>query len=251
MRTALALLALLLVTGGTAAAARRPLAFVWPTSVAVEKRGTVLVVENGLGRVWRIDPRKGTKKIVAKLSRPIAVATTQAGGVLVSTENDVVRIGGGKVASADAQVGPIAVAPSGDVWFTAGSHVFRNSEPAADGFAGAHGIAVTADGTVLVADTDHDAVKRLDGSTFAQVGGPRGIAVARDGTLYVVDAQAKRIVHLSATGGRLGTVGPKFGDPYAVAADAKGGVYVVDTAAFGRVRYVAKDGRVSTLSSAS
>jgi len=78
---------------------------------------------------------------------------------------------------------------------------------------------------------------------------PDGIAVGPDGTIYVCDSRANRVVHLSATGERIGFIGPVFDTPYALAVAPDGGVYVVETSALGRVRHVAPDGTVTTLSS--
>jgi glucose/arabinose dehydrogenase len=66
--------------------------------------------------------------------------------------------------------------------------------------------------------------------------------------VYVVDAQAKRVVHFSATGERLGFFGPAFVDPYDVDVAPDGNLYVVDTAASGRVLRVARDGTATPVS---
>ncbi len=56
-------------------------------------------------------------------------------------------------------------------------------------------------------------------------------------------------MHFSATGERIGFVGPVFDIPYALAVDPDGGVYVTEATANGRVKHVAPDGTVTTLSS--
>jgi DNA-binding beta-propeller fold protein YncE len=171
--------------------------------------------------------------------------------VFVSAARDLLRVDGAgapvRVAEADADIGPLAISPGADVYFAAGSQVFvlrRGSGPPAlvtsVRFSSPHGLAAAADGSLLVSDTGNDTVWRIDpGSgattTFAAVGTPRGLDVAPDGSVYVVDARDKRIVHLSATGGRLGLAGPAFADPYDLDVAPDGAVYVVDTAASGRV----------------
>jgi len=182
----------------------------------------------------------------------------------VSTENEVVRLGAGPpevvATAAEDQIGPIVAAPNGDIYFTADTRAFRvpagtsTPAPVADGLAAPHGLALAKDDALLISDTQHDAIRRVDPSTgalttIAQVGVPDGIAVGPDGTIYVCDSRANRVVHLSATGERIGFIGPVFDTPYALAVAPDGGVYVVETSALGRVRHVAPDGTVTTLSS--
>jgi len=104
-------------------------------------------------------------------------------------------------------------------------------------------------------DTGNGRVLRIDPRTHAtttlvRVGEPRGIDVAGDGSLFVVEATAKRVGHYSATGARLGDVGPVFNDPYDVEAGADGTVFVLETAESGTIERIVPDGSVSTLSGA-
>jgi serine/threonine-protein kinase len=249
--------------GATAAAA--PLTFTWPTSVAAEPDGSLLVVENGLHRLVRVDPSTGHVAVVAAgLPKPYAVARTGSGTVFLSDGGTLKRIDGKRaprtVARVAEDIGPIAIAPGGRLYFATGTRVYRLGHAAPIAGAGAatpasfsapHGIAVAADGGVLVSDTGNNRVRRIDPrsgvtTTFATVGSPRGIDVASDGTIYVVDATARRVAHLGETGKRLGFVGPRFGDPYALDATPRG-VYVVDTSAAGVIRLVRNDGKVSTI----
>ena len=59
---------------------------------------------------------------------------------------------------------------------------------------------------------------------------------------------AQRVLHLTATGRRIGFVGPVFAVPYALAVAADGGVYVVEAETSGHIKHVAPDGTVTTLS---
>jgi streptogramin lyase len=242
-----------------------PLVFVNPTSVAVEPSGSILVVENSAGRVWRVNPSTGTRTVFASnLSRPYSVTTTPAGDVLLSTENQVVRLGPGApilLATVNSQIGPIALAPNGDLYLTTTTTTYRVSAgtttpvPVADGLAAPHGLRVAGDGALLISDTEHDRVLRVDPTTgnvttFASIdGGPGALAVAADGTVYVCDTTAERIVRLTASGQRIGFFGPVFDTPYALAFAPDGGLYVVQSSARGVVKHVAPDGTVTTLSS--
>jgi streptogramin lyase len=104
-----------------------------------------------------------------------------------------------------------------------------------------------------VSDTGNHRILRVSPSrgkvaVFVRVANPRGLAVPADGSVDVVDAAAKRILHLSATGKRLGYLSPTFGDPYMLALAPGGVLYVVDTAQTGYIRRVAPDGTVTTVS---
>jgi sugar lactone lactonase YvrE len=242
-----------------------PLVFDNPTSVAVEPSGSLLVVENGAGRVVRVDPATGSKTVIASgLSRPYSVSVTAAGESLLSTEGVVVRLGPGApeivTSYPGVQIGPILSAPNGDLFFGIEPGVFRVPAGASspvqlvDGLAAPHGLALVGPGgPLLVSDTGHDVVLRIDVATgqvetFAHHESPLGIAVASDGSVYVCDDFRKRIVHFSSTGQDLGFVGPVFAIPYALAADPAGGVYVTEATTRGRVKHVAPDGTVTTLS---
>lgn len=113
-----------------------------------------------------------------------------------------------------------------------------------------HGIAVTPQGVLLVSDTNNNRILRVDGdtvTTFATLGGPRGIDVAPDGTVYVASGVEHRIVHYSASGERLGVVGPRFADTYALSVAADGTVYAVDLGGLGIIRRIAPDGTASVV----
>ncbi|MDX6411061.1 MAG: tripartite motif-containing protein 71, partial [Gaiellaceae bacterium] len=222
------------------------------------------LVENGLARVLRIDPATGSSTtIAASIPKAYAVARAPSGSVYVSGAHVLLRIDGAgtpvAVAETDANIGPIAVAPNGDLYFATDTSVFELPRgagppiPVATQLSAPHGLAVAADGAVFVSDTGHGRVARIDPvagviTTVALIGTPRGLDVATDGTVYVVDSIAKRVVHLSVTGAVLGFAGPAFPDPYDVAFAPDGALWLVDTAASGRVRRIARDGSVTTLS---
>jgi serine/threonine-protein kinase len=242
-----------------------PLTFVWPTSVGVEPDGSVLVVENGLARVLRIDPATGTSATIgASVPKPYAVAQAASGSIYVSGGSGLFRIDGANTPVAVAEIasgiGPIAVAANGDVFYATETQVFELARGAGRpvpigeaNLSAPHGLAVAADGALLVSDTGEDKLLRIDPAsgattTLASVGSPRGLDVAADGTIYAVDSTAKRVVHLSAAGAALGFDGPVLTDPYDIAFAPDGALYVVDTAESGHIRRVARDGTVTTLS---
>jgi streptogramin lyase len=225
-----------------------PLAFDQPTGVAVTRAGSLLVVEFGRHRLVRVDPTTGRAVQVAKLVKPWGVAVAPSGSAYVSDLRWLKRLGAGRaqiVATADpgVEIGPVAVAPNGDVVYSTASAVYRLAHGAgppqqlASGtpLTGPHGIAVAADGSVLLSDTGNDLVRRIDPAgavtAFAPVGDPRGIAVAPDGSVYVASGDEHRVVHLSASGQRLGVLGPRLYDAYALAVAPDGTVYADDIGA--------------------
>jgi streptogramin lyase len=227
-----------------------PLVLVEPTGIDVAPDGALLVVEFGRRRLVRIDPVTGRLAPLADLVKPWGVARAPSESIYVSDLGWVKRIEPGRVpqivATVDpgVEVGPLTVTPAGDVVYSTVSAVYRlahgtagTPERLAAGtpFSGPHGIAVAADGSLLVSDTGNGLIRRIDpaGSvtTFAAIGGPRGIDVAPDGTVYVAGGDEHRIVHLDASGKRLGTVGPRFGDAYALSVARDGTVYAIDIGA--------------------
>lgn len=243
-----------------ASASRTPVTFVWPTSIALEPTGSLLVVENGLHRLVRVDPRTGKlTELASGLTKPYAVARSGPGRIYVTDAGTVLLVGGGStpkaVAAAPEDIGPLAVAANGDLWFTTSQRLYRvsggRSTVVASGLGAPHGLAIAA-GSVLVSDTDHDRVLSIDPHTgktrmLMKIGSPRGLAVARDGTIYAVESTTGRVVHFNAAGRRLGLVGPRFDDPYALAVGPSG-LYVDDTSAAGVIDLVATSGRVSAIS---
>ena len=242
---------------------RPPLRFAWPTSVDVRPDGSLLVVENGAGRVLAVHPATGrTRVLAAGLDRPFAAVDDAAGNVYVSGGPSLRRIDASgasqTVATADEDLGPLAVGENGDIVYASRTRLFRlpagggDPRTVATGLTGPHGVAVAADGAVLVSDTANGRVLRIDrntgaASTLIETTEPRGIDIADDGTIYVVEPSSRRVGRFAADGTRLGVVGPVFGDPYDVVAGPGGVVYVVDTAASGVIRRVAANGAIATV----
>ena len=128
-------------------AAPKPLTFTWPTSIDLQPDGSLLVVENGAGRVDRVQPSTGRVTTVASgLAKPYAVATTASGTIYLSNGGSLQRIDGGAapvtVLDAGAEIGPIAVAPNGGVFYTTAAQAFAlGGGSLASGLSGPHGIA--------------------------------------------------------------------------------------------------------------
>jgi streptogramin lyase len=259
MRACVLVLALALAAPAHAAS---PVLFSWPTGVQVLNGQTLLVTENGNGRVDQVDPATGRTVVLATIDKPFRTAGS-AGAVFVSAHYGVWRLAGGSarklVVAKDA--GPIAVTAGGDVFFTTDNGLYRLSGGKGPArlvagtapLGGAHGVTAAGGRSLLVSDTAHNRIVRLDDATghmttLTQLADPRGLAVAKDGTIYVVAAAARRVLHLDAHGSRLGYVGARFGDPYDLALGPDGSIYVVDTAELGTVSRIAPNGKTTALS---
>src|SRR5215204_4071743 len=255
-----------------------PLVLTEPTSIAYEPAGTLLVVENGPGRALRVNPATGRVDVLASsLPQPYAVARAPSGAIYLSVQSTLRRIDGPAavtVAEADSTIGPVAVAANGDVYYATATRVFRlpggagtpvrvagtgveggggDGLPALEAqLAAPHGLAVAADGAVLVGDTGNNRVRRIDAATgviaaFASVRIPDGMDTGADGSIYVVDGNAKRVVHLTPSGERIGFVGGTFAIAYDVAVAPDGVVYVLEAGPSGRIKRVARDGTTTTV----
>ena len=227
----------------------------------------------------QVDPQTGRVSVVVpSFERPYAVVRAPSGSVFVSSANLLRRVdanGTATVAQAEQDIGPLAAAPDGDVYYATATQIFRlaggggtpiriagagtdggggDGGPALQAqFSVPHGLAIAADGTLLVSDAGNDRLRRIDltsgvVTTLAQIGTPHGIDVGADGTIYVIDSRANRVVHLSASGARLGFVGPTFALPYDVEVAADGATFVLDAGPVGYVRRIAPDGTLTTVS---
>jgi len=250
------------------------------TTASVTTVAPTELVENNPGRVLRLDPASGRITVLVPAAvKPYAAVRAASGSVFFTADNELRRLDPNgtltTVATVDAQIGPVAAAANGDVYFATGTQIFRlaggagtpariagtgveggggDGGPAANAqLSSPHGLSVAADGAVLVCDTGNHRIRRIDPATglitaLAQVGSPRGIDIAADGTIYVVDSVEKRLLRLSPSGARIGFRGLAFGDPYDVEVADAGVAYVLEAGPTGRVRRVAADGTVTTVS---
>ena len=228
---------------------RAQLVLVEPTGIDVAPDGSLLVVEFGLRRLVRVNPATGRLAPLVDLVKPWGVARARSGSSYVSDLGWVKRIepaaraadrrdsrsrsrGGagrghpGRRRRLLDRVGRLSPRARNR------RHAERSRGHSVLGPARNRGCRR---GSLLVSDTGNGLIRRVDpaGSvtTFAAIGSPRGIDVATDGTVYVAGGDEHRIVHLDASGKRLGTVGPRFGDAYALSVARDGTVYAIDIGA--------------------
>jgi sugar lactone lactonase YvrE len=260
-----------------------------PFAVDLAPDGSLLVADSHNHRVRRIAPDGRMHSLAggadwfaedsgdggpasrARLRLPFGVAVGPDGAVFVSEHQDsVIR----------------RIDPDGSISTYAGSWTAGD---AGDGGAASlarlrrpHGLAVTADGSLYVADTGNHRVRRVspagvittvagtgapgfggDGgpATAAALDHPVDVAVGSEGTVYIADSNNGRI--RAVAGGRIRTVGGSdahglpacTGDggpateaaltPDGVAVDSAGRVYVADRP--GTVRRIDRDGTIRTV----
>ncbi|GAB3402767.1 gluconolaconase [Massilia agilis] len=189
-------------------------AFNTPSALAFDSKGNLYVADTGNHAIRRIAPDGGVSTIAgngtagfadgkgdqARFNGPVGLAVDGAGNVFVAdTYNDRIR----------------RIAPDGSVTTVAGAgHPGQADGPAGDAaFDTPTAIAVARDGTLYVADTGNNAIRKIgkDGtvSTFAAapeeerrpiLRRPVGLALTRDGYLYVAASSGGRILQLAQDG---------------------------------------------------
>ncbi|HWJ96502.1 MAG TPA: NHL repeat-containing protein, partial [Telluria sp.] len=234
-------------------------AFNTPSAIALDRKGNLYVADTGNHAVRKV-ARDGAvitlagggqpgfadgQGAAARFNGPVGIAVDEHGTVyLADTYNDRIR----------------RIAPDGTVTTLAGTGKpgLADGPGAAAAFDTPTAIAVAKDGTLFVADTGNDAIRRIaaDGtvSTFAApaederrplLRRPVGLALARDGWLYVAVGSG-RILQLAPDGGyhalehaedalrtgfgNDGTV--RLFGPRGVALDGDGSVVVADAMAY-------------------
>ena len=263
-------------TDGTGAAAR----FNVPRGVVVGADGTVYVGDTfnhtirkitSAGVVTTLAGSAGSTGSVngqgtaAKFNYPFGVAIGGDGAVYVAdyTNNLIRKISTGGVVSTLAGTGL-----AGDV----------NATGTAASFYGPAGVAVGADGTVYVANSSNNKIRKItaagvvttlagsgvagkaDGTgTAASFTNPYGVAVGADGTVYVADSRSNTIRKITAAGvvttlagsgspGSANATGAaaSFKGPTSIAVAADGTVYVADCENH-KIRKITAAGVVTTL----
>jgi sugar lactone lactonase YvrE len=190
-------------------------AFNTPSALAFDRKGNLYVADTGNHAIRRIAPDGNVTTIAgdgtpgyadaigtaARFNGPVGIAVDHTGMLYVAdTYNDRIR----------------RIAPDGSVSTVAGSGKPGMADGLAAGaaFDTPTAIAVAADGTLYVADTGNDAIRKIgkDGlvSTFAAppeherrpiLRRPAGLALARDGYLYVAAGSGGRILQVAPDGG--------------------------------------------------
>jgi sugar lactone lactonase YvrE len=261
------------VTNGSVGSAQ----FALPHRIAVAPDGSIIVADRDNHQIRRITPSGIVSTIAgsgsagtadgtgtsAQFGRPTGVAVAADGSIVVAdTDNHRIR----------------RISPTGVVTTVAGSGAgFLDANGTGALFTAPFGVAVAADGGIIVADAGNHRIRRIatngdvttiaGGSTFGFVDAngtaarfnlPSGVAVDADGSIVVADANNNRIRRISATGVVTTIAGnntgfvdangisARFSVPASVAIAADGSILVADTGN-NRIRRIASNGDVTTI----
>ncbi len=252
-----------------------------PTGVAVDASGNIFVADGGDHTIRKVTPDGNVSTFAgasgvagsndgayndARFLYPFAIAVDSAGSVYVTDigNHDIRKLAGGVVTTL---AGTPGVAGRSDGTGTAAL------------FNAPQGIAVAADGTVYVSDTDNSTLRKITptgvvttlagnagqtGSADGTGGGatfnyPTGLAVDSTGNIYVADFDNSVIRKVTPAGAVSTFVGSaqqtgnadgqggaaRFDHPMGVAVDGAGNIYVMDTSSQ-TIRLVSPAGVVST-----
>ena len=228
-----------------------------PSGLAIDARGNLYVADTGNNRIRKVTPDGAVSTLAgdgragyadgpaasARFDAPLGVAVDKAGNVYVAdTYNDRVR-----VVTRDGSVRTLAggAAPG----YTDGPAAIALFDTPA-------GVAVASDGSVIVADTGNDRLRKVtpdgqvstlnfaaEGLTEPALDSPVGLALTRDNFIYATEQGRGRVwqiapdgrAHLIAGAGRGfadgdGRTEARFNQPAGLALDAAGALYIADAA---------------------
>ncbi len=274
--------------------------FASPVGIAVDGTGNVFVADNS----WTADTTGGTLGLglpsapdnSIRAITPGGVVTTLAGspysaqfnqpqGVAVNASGDVYVADTGSNTIREISPGPTVTVIAGISFYSASYGEYLDGTGAAARFGHPTGVAVDGSGTVYVADTNNEVIRKItpDGvvTTFAGTPGPegsadgtgaaarffmpKGVAVDAVGNVFVADTVNNMIRKITPAGAVTTVAGAPGAYPYApggsadgtgsaaqfngptgIAVDGSGNLYVADTGN-GTVRKITADAVVTTL----
>jgi sugar lactone lactonase YvrE len=212
-----------------------------PLGIAVEADGSLVVTDIDLRAVVRVDPTSGDRTIISDNTTGTGPNLKVVWGIAVEADGSLVVTDSGLNAlNATVRVDPV----SGDRTI-----VSDNTTGSGPSFGqGPFGIAVEANGSLVVTDQDLEAVVRVDPASGnrtivsdasrgsgPEFGAPTGIAVEANGGLVVVDNSLEAVVRVDPISGNRTIVsdastgsGPSFEIPWDIAVEADGSLVVAD-----------------------
>ena len=219
--------------GGTAAS------FNTPSGLALDSDGNLFVADTGNNRIRKVTPDgqvstvagDGTAGYIdgpaaqARFNGPIGIAVDSQGNLYIAdTYNDRIR----------------RIAKDGQVSTVAGGATpgYADGDRSAALFDTPCGVAVMSDGSIIVADTGNDRLRKITpgGSVTTlsdqELSGPIGLVVSHDNFLYVTELERNRVVQIAPDGVARVIAEDGFNQPTGVAmgphSDRPVELYVVD-----------------------
>jgi sugar lactone lactonase YvrE len=186
-------------------------AFDTPSGLALDVQGNLFVADTGNNRIRKLAPNGQVSTVAgdgtagyadgpaaqARFNGPIGIALDAHGSIYVADSyNDRIRM-----ISSDGQVSTVA---------GAGTPGYADGERSTALFDTPCGVAVTSDGTIIVADTGNDRLRKISPQgnvatitvtgNLQDLSSPIGLALSHDNFIYVTELDRSRVVHIAPDG---------------------------------------------------
>ena len=255
-----------------------------PRGIAIDGSNNLYIADSGNNAVREITAAGTITSIASQLNNPLSVAIDAQGSVYIADfgNNRILQVTAAGTASTFAKIdGPLAVAvdASGDVMVADSSQIWKvTADPTASplitsvigGLTSPSGLAFASDGSLVIADTGANVVRRLstsgvlsalagtgaagfsgDGNSAldAQLNAPSGIALGANGALLVADSGNNRIRSLTPVfvAADTATVSVDNAASLAAGSIAPGEIVTVFGAGFGTNAQLLFNGKAATL----
>jgi len=199
-----------------------------PSAIALDENGNLFVADTGNNRIRKITPEGQVSTVAgdgtagyldgpasqARFNGPIGIAVDARGNVYVAdTYNDRIRM-----ITKDGQVSTVT---------GAGTPGYADGDRGTALFDTPSGLALTTDGSIIVADTGNDRLRRIspDGSVTTvpvnqHLSSPVGLALSHDNFIYVTELDRSGIVQIAPDGSAYDIAGDesnRFNQPTGIA----------------------------------
>jgi sugar lactone lactonase YvrE len=253
-----------------------PIALRAPVQLAIDPAGHLLVTDNELGALIRVDPASGRATVVSEIRSPYGLAVGRDGELYATSDDRLVRLAPGAETTlarseGGLDIGPVTVDGAGVLFFFTENRIYRVSQAGASRFGGtgaegfggdagpveqatfarAHGMAVAADGALVLADSGNGRLRRVDLSSrvvttiVAGLGFPAGAATGPDGSLYIAEHEANAVRRV-APDGTTSVLADNLAGPMGIAVATDGTAYVTEIRP-PRIRRIDATGAISTV----
>jgi sugar lactone lactonase YvrE len=194
-----------------------------PSGLALDADGNLYVADTGNNRIRKITPEGQVSTVAgdgtagyldgpasqARFNGPIGIAVDERGNVYVADSyNDRVRM-----ITPDGQVSTVA---------GAGTPGYADGNRSTALFDTPCGVALATDGSIIVADTGNDRLRKImpDGNVITlgqELSNPVGVALSHDNFIYVSELDRSRIVQIAPDGTISVVAGERFNQPAGIA----------------------------------